>query len=76
MASSAQRNTLNVKGSWYVDSSCIACGLCVSLAPSNFIMSDDGATAFVFKQPAGGGESDECSSAMIDCPVEAIGKDG
>jgi len=39
-------------------------------------MTDDGSTAFVFKQPAGGAESDEASSAMIDCPVEAIGNDG
>ena len=76
MAKPTQRNALNPAGAWYVDSSCIACGLCASLAASNFKMADDGSTAYVFKQPAGGAESDEASSAMIDCPVEAIGNDG
>jgi ferredoxin len=39
-------------------------------------MSDDGSTAFVFKQPAGGNETEEAAAAMNDCPVEAIGNDG
>ena len=76
MAKASERNSHNVPGAWYVDSACIACGLCVSLAPSNFQMSDDGSVAYVFKQPAGGAEADDASSAMIDCPVEAIGNDG
>lgn len=76
MANPTQRNSNNPVGAWYVDGSCIACGLCASLAPSSFKMTDDGSAAFVFKQPAGGAESDEASSAMIDCPVEAIGNDG
>jgi ferredoxin len=76
MAIPAKRSPLNPSGAWYVDSECIGCALCASLAPSNFKMSDDGSTAFVFKQPSSPAESEASASAMSDCPVEAIGKDG
>ena len=76
MSDPTQRNTANVAGAWYVDGACIACGLCASMAPDNFKMAEDGSLAFVFKQPAGENELEAASSAMIDCPVEAIGKDG
>jgi ferredoxin len=76
MADSAARNALNPTGAWYVDSGCIGCALCTSLAPSNFKMSDDGSTAYVFKQPSSAPESEACASALDDCPVQAIGKDG
>lgn len=76
MANAAERNSLNVAGPWYVDGSCIACGLCTSLAPSNFQMSADGSTAHVFKQPSDASELEASASAMSDCPVQAIGNDG
>jgi ferredoxin len=76
MASPAQRNSYNPTGAWYVDSACIGCGLCASLAPANFTMSDDGSMAFVFKQPSGSGELEASASALSDCPVQAIGNDG
>jgi ferredoxin len=76
MANSGDRSSLNPNGAWYVDGGCIACGLCVSLAPSSFRMSKDGTTAFVFKQPGGGAEAEEAAAAKVDCPVEAIGDDG
>jgi ferredoxin len=76
MANLSQRNSLNVPGPWYVDGSCTACGVCASLAPSFFKLADDGSTAFVYRQPAGPTEEDEADSAMIDCPAEAIGRDG
>ena len=76
MANAAERNSHNVAGSWYVDSACIACGLCTSLAPSNFQMSAEGSVAYVFKQPEGSSELGESASAMSECPVQAIGNDG
>lgn len=76
MATASERSPLNPSGAWYVDSSCVACGLCASLAPSNFMMSDDGSTAFVYKQPVGPAETEESASAMGDCPALAIGNDG
>ena len=76
MADPTQKNSLNVAGAWYVDSACISCGVCASMAPSSFKIAEDGSTAFVFKQPSAGAEADEAGSAMADCPVEAIGNDG
>jgi ferredoxin len=76
MAQASDRNPLNKAGAWYVDSACIACGLCAGLAPDNFRMSDDGSTAFVFKQPSGAQESEASAAAMTECPVGAIGNDG
>jgi ferredoxin len=76
MPEPTRRNSSNAAGAWYVDDACIACGLCASLAPENFRMATDGSIAFVFKQPAAGQEEEDASSAMRDCPVEAIGNDG
>jgi ferredoxin len=76
MANSAERNMLNPSGAWYVDSGCIGCALCASLAPSNFKMSEDGSTAYVSKQPSGASELEASASALSDCPVQAIGDDG
>ncbi len=75
MANKADRNAHNVAGPWYVDTNCIACTLCTTDAPANFVMTDDGSTAFVFKQPSGP-ELAEAATAMGDCPVQAIGNDG
>ena len=76
VANAAERNAHNVAGPWYVDSSCIACGLCTSLAPANFQLASDGSAAFVFKQPVGAPELEACANALGDCPVQAIGNDG
>jgi ferredoxin len=76
MGDKRRRNVLNVPGAWYVDSECISCGLCVGEAPACFKLTDDGATAFVYKQPQGGAELQAAESAMGACPVQAIGNDG
>lgn len=76
MADHSTRNAFNAPGAWYVDSTCIACGLCASLAPDNFHMTDDGTTAFVFKQPSSAADLESSGGAMSDCPVSAIGNDG
>ena len=76
MADSENRLEENVEGSYYVDDSCIACGVCVNEAPDNFTMNDDGTHAYVFKQPENSEEEDACTSALESCPVDAIGDDG
>lgn len=76
MANKDDRNALNVPGPWYVDSACIACGLCVGAAPGNFKFSEDGSTALVFSQPASPAELAASAEALSSCPVEAIGNDG
>ena len=76
MANKDDRNAMNVSGPWYVDSTCIACGLCVGAAPANFKFSEDGSTALVYSQPASSGELEASAEALSSCPVEAIGNDG
>ena len=74
MAEVDNRVSENVDGSYYVDDSCIACGVCVGEAPENFEMGSD--YAYVIKQPENDAEKQACESALAACPVEAIGNDG
>ncbi|GIK53964.1 ferredoxin [bacterium] len=66
----------NVPGKWYVDKTCIFCGLCPQLAPSNFKESDDGTHDYVYKQPETPEEEAQCEDAMAQCPVQSIGNNG
>ena len=65
----------NVPGPWYVDTSCISCGLCENYVPDVFEMSPDGATFLVFRQPTTPQELAEAEDARERCPAEAIGND-
>ena len=65
----------NAQGKMYVDDTCISCDACVTSAPNNFAMDDEGAHAFVKKQPTTPEEEAACKEAMEGCPVEAIGND-
>ena len=64
----------NVAGSYYVDDTCIGCGLCVSTAPEVFEMNGDD-KAYVRKQPSPE-ELDGARTSMESCPVDAIGDNG
>lgn len=66
----------NVRGKYYVDTSCICCEACTSTAPDNFRMKDDKSSSMVFKQPENSSENKACDNAKNNCPVEAIGDDG
>jgi ferredoxin len=66
----------NVKGTYYVDSSCIDCDVCRDTAPENFTRCDENNYSFVFKQPTSEEEKMACEEALTCCPVEAIGNDG
>lgn len=74
MADRSNKVEGNVKGAYFVDDSCIGCGVCAETAPENFRMSGNFAT--VFKQPANGNEHRACEEAKDACPAEAIGNDG
>jgi ferredoxin len=76
MADVSDKLPQNVPGKYYVDSSCIACELCTSLASANFKMLDDNSYAYVSQQPASPDEIKACEDALSQCPVEAIGNDG
>jgi len=75
MANKAASSKLNVPGKYYVDDQCTACGICEGEAPEVFKMSDDGSTAFVYKQPSTPDEESKAESAMNSCPSSAIGND-
>ena len=49
MANKTDKVNGNVEGKYYVDTSCIGCGMCEGTAPDNFKMNGD--MAIVYKQP-------------------------
>lgn len=75
MADSTKRLPTNAAGAWYVDSSCIGCGLCASTAPSIFDMGNE-SQAHVVLQPDTPVDTALAEQAMSECPVQAIGNDG
>ena len=75
MADQADKVKENVDGPFYVDTTCIACGVCVAEAPENFAYTDDNDHAYVKKQPDDN-EKDSCTEALESCPVDAIGDNG
>jgi Ferredoxin len=66
----------NVRGKFYVDDQCIACGLCREIAPEFFGNIENSDNSFVKKQPTSDKEIDVCMEALESCPVSAIGDDG
>ena len=66
----------NVRGKFYVDDQCIACGLCREIAPEFFGNIECSDNSFVKKQPTNDKELDLCKEALESCPVSAIGDDG
>lgn len=59
-----------------VNSTCIQCGLCESLAPCNFEIQHEGIKeqrqSQVIQQPQDNAEASMCREAYDHCPVEAI----
>ena len=76
MADKANRYHDNVPGPWYVDHSCIICGLCGEYAPDVFRVSADLDHNYVFHQPATADELAAAEEMRQTCPVDAIGNDG
>jgi ferredoxin len=76
MANKDNKTTKNVPGQYYVDKECIACNMCVEIAPDNFKIDDDEGMAYVAVQPATDDAKAQCAEAKNSCPVEAIGDDG
>jgi ferredoxin len=76
MADRNDRVPENVAGRFYVDSTCIDCDLCREAAPNNFKRSDSAHRSFVFRQPIDAEEEAASLTALEECPVEAIGRDG
>jgi glyoxylase-like metal-dependent hydrolase (beta-lactamase superfamily II)/ferredoxin len=71
MARLADRIAENVPGEFYVDSSCIDCDTCRTLAPDTF--GDGPGQARVARQPAGPDAERRALMALVSCPTSSIG---
>ena len=71
MADARRRVASNVEGDFFVDSSCINCGVSRDYAPKTF--GDDGSHAFVKNQPSSEPDTLAAQMALLACPVGAIG---
>ena len=76
MASIKSKVQENVRGKFYVDTSCIYCGLCDKTAPTVFRECNEQGWAYVFHQPETEEELRQCMEAVGGCPTESIGIDG
>lgn len=63
-------------GRFYVDRSCIDCGLCPNLAPNNFAQSEDATHSYVHRQPQTDDELALAAEALQTCPTNSIKDDG
>lgn len=71
MAQLKQRRSENVDGNFYVDSTCIDCDTCRSMAPEIFNRS--GEQSAVYHQPANEIERLHAMQALLSCPTASIG---
>ena len=76
MADKANRLPVNAPGRYYVDDTCIECGLCREIAPQNFALDEATRFSFVQRQPDTGDEVVLVDDAVAQCPTESIGNDG
>jgi glyoxylase-like metal-dependent hydrolase (beta-lactamase superfamily II)/ferredoxin len=75
MARSSERLPENAPGEFFVDSSCIDCGVCREMAPDSFSWSDRG-RSFVKDQPQSGAQRLRAAMALVSCPTASIGMEG
>lgn len=76
MADRTHKPPENVKGRFYVDSTCIDCDLCRETAPETFRRNDEEGHSYVYHQPGDPAQEAAARAALDECPVEAIGDDG
>jgi len=65
----------NVPGRFYVDNTCIDCGMCPSTAPQFFKRFDEGGYSVVYRQPQTAEELANANEALNGCPTDSIGND-
>ncbi len=71
MAQLKQRRSENIKGNFYVDSTCIDCDACRWIAPEVFTRKGD--RSAVYHQPADEKEQLKAFQALLACPTASIG---
>jgi glyoxylase-like metal-dependent hydrolase (beta-lactamase superfamily II)/ferredoxin len=71
MANANHAYSENVKGTFFVDDTCIDCDLCRQIAPSVF--KDAGDHSAVYHQPQSDPETHQAAMALVACPTGSIG---
>ena len=71
MANVALRLPENVRGDFFVDSTCIDCDACRQIAPKTFC--EDGDASIVYHQPECNEETERAMMALVACPTASIG---
>src|SRR5437588_11369859 len=71
MANPKKRVPENVRGDFFVDSTCIDCDACRQIAPSVFCEGAD--TSFVKAQPVSSVLRRQALQALLACPTGSIG---
>ena len=75
MAKIADRKPENIAGRFYVDTTCIDCGLCREIASAVFRLDEETGQSFVYRQPEVPDEISLAREAVETCPTESIGDD-
>jgi len=73
MAKVALRLTDNAPGEFFVDESCIDCGMCREVAPAIFARSTRLGLSVVRRQPASHDEETRAAMGLVACPTSSIG---
>jgi ferredoxin len=76
MADKLSKQSENAPGTWYVDTSCALCRLCLEEAPNLLKYNPDESAVHFSKQPETSEELAAAERAMEVCPTLAIGNDG
>ena len=75
MARLSERLVENVTGEFFVDSTCIDCGICRWVAPASFSRSAGNGLSYVRRQPADDADRKRALMALVACPTASIGTD-
>ncbi len=73
MADPFDRNTANVPGRLFVDTTCIDCDLCRSIAPQFLTRSDELAITYAHAQPVTEEDFALAQEAVASCPTDSVG---
>src|SRR5262245_6699489 len=75
MARLSERLDENVPGEFFVDSTCIDCGICRWVAPVSFSRAAGNGLSYVHHQPADRADRKRALMALVACPTASIGTD-
>ncbi len=66
----------NAPGKYYIDKTCIDCGLCPQLAPETFRQAEDATHSVAYSQPQTPHQCAAAEEAVAQCPSQSVRTDG